>query len=71
MTRLQQEIMRNNRYCHSSSHRRVVKEFEAQYISAYQDRIVDEFRNMLVEERFEGILDWEYQDMKILIMTDL
>ncbi|CDS08016.1 hypothetical protein LRAMOSA01965 [Lichtheimia ramosa] len=53
MTRLQQEIMRNNRYCHSSSHRRVVKEFEAQYISAYQDRIVDEFRNMLVEERFE------------------
>ena len=54
MERLQQEILRNNRYCHSTSHRRVVKEFEAQYISAYQDRIVEQFRNMLLEERFKG-----------------
>ncbi|KAI8137354.1 Cullin [Fennellomyces sp. T-0311] len=52
MERLQQEILRNNRYCHSTSHRRVVKEFEAQYIAAYQDRIVEQFRNMLLEERF-------------------
>ncbi|KAI7848482.1 Cullin [Circinella umbellata] len=53
MERLQQEILRNNRYCHSTSHRRVVKEFEAQYIAAYQDRIVEQFRNMLLEERFK------------------
>ncbi|KAI9493423.1 Cullin [Zychaea mexicana] len=53
MERLQQEILRNNRYCHSTSHRRVVKEFEAQYIAAYQDRIVEQFRSMLLEERFK------------------
>ncbi|KAI9261530.1 Cullin [Phascolomyces articulosus] len=53
MDRLQQEILRNNRYCHSTSHRRVVKEFEAQYITAYQERIVEQFRNMLLEERFK------------------
>lgn len=52
--RLHQEIQRNNRYCHSISHNRIVKEFEAQYISAYQVQIVDEFVNMLREERFEG-----------------
>lgn len=52
--RLRQEIMRNNRYCHSTSHRRIVKEFEAQYIAAYNDRIIEEFPNMLQEERFDG-----------------
>lgn len=52
--RLQQEIMRNNQYCHSTSHSRIVKEFEAQYISAYQDRIIDEFEIMLKDERFQG-----------------
>ncbi|KAG0186717.1 Cullin-2 [Apophysomyces sp. BC1034] len=51
--RLQQEIMRNNQYCHSTSHPRIVKEFEAQYIFAYRDRIIDEFENMLREERYE------------------
>ncbi|KAL1931391.1 hypothetical protein VTP01DRAFT_9533 [Rhizomucor pusillus] len=51
--RLRQEIMRNNRYCHSTSHRRIVKEFEAQYIAAYNDRIIEEFPNMLQEERFD------------------
>ncbi|KAF7721987.1 Cullin-2 [Apophysomyces ossiformis] len=50
--RLQQEIMRNNQYCHSTSHPRIVKEFEAQYIFAYQDRIIDEFENMLRAERY-------------------
>ncbi|CAO3629909.1 unnamed protein product [Mucor fragilis] len=50
--RLQQEIMRNNQYCHSTSHGRIVKEFEAQYITAYQDRIIDEFEVMLKDERF-------------------
>lgn len=52
--RLQQEIMRNNQYCHSTSHGRIVKEFEAQYITAYQDRIIDEFEIMLKDERFQG-----------------
>ncbi|KAG1463716.1 hypothetical protein G6F46_001468 [Rhizopus delemar] len=50
--RLQQEIMRNNQYCHSTSHGRIVREFEAQYIMAYQDRIIDEFETMLKDERF-------------------
>lgn len=52
--RLLQEIMRNNQYCHSTSHGRIVKEFEAQYITAYQDRIIDEFEVMLKDERFQG-----------------
>lgn len=52
--RLAQEIMRNNQYCHSTSHIRIVKEFEAQYIAAYQHRIIDEFENMLHKEQFEG-----------------
>lgn len=52
--RLQQEIMRNNQYCHSTSHGRIVKEFEAQYITAYQDRIIDDFEIMLKDERFQG-----------------
>ncbi|KAI8379804.1 Cullin [Radiomyces spectabilis] len=51
--RLQQETMRNNYYCHSTSHGRIVKEFEAQYIAAYQARLIDEFENMLRHERFE------------------
>ncbi|OAD77735.1 Cullin [Phycomyces blakesleeanus NRRL 1555(-)] len=51
--RLEQEIKRNNQYCHSTSHSRIVKEFEAQYITAYQDRIIDEFENMLRDERYE------------------
>ncbi|RCH89773.1 hypothetical protein CU098_009343, partial [Rhizopus stolonifer] len=51
--RLQQEIMRNNHYCHSTSHSRIVKEFEAQYIAAYQGRIIDEFETMLKEEQFQ------------------
>ncbi|CAO3682770.1 unnamed protein product [Rhizopus stolonifer] len=50
--RLQQEIMRNNQYCHSTSHGRIVREFEAQYIMAYQDRIIDEFETMLKDEKF-------------------
>lgn len=53
--RLHQEIMRNNNYCHSTSHVRIVKEFEAQYIAAYHNRIVDEFEKMVHEEKFEGI----------------
>jgi hypothetical protein len=53
--RLQQEIMRNNQYCHSTSHVRIVREFEAQYIAAYQDHIIEEFHTMLKDERFEGI----------------
>lgn len=57
--RLQQEIMRNNQYCHSTSHGRIVKEFEAQYIAAYQDRIIDEFEHMLKDERFQGKLESE------------
>ncbi|CAO3618169.1 unnamed protein product [Cunninghamella blakesleeana] len=51
--RLHQEIMRNNNYCHSTSHVRIVKEFEAQYIAAYQNRIVDEFEKMIHEEKSE------------------
>ncbi|KAI7901142.1 Cullin [Cokeromyces recurvatus] len=50
--RLEQEITRNNQYCHSTSHSRIVREFEAQYIAAYQDRIIDEFGNMLENEQF-------------------
>ncbi|CAO3599502.1 unnamed protein product [Absidia cylindrospora] len=51
--RLSQEIMRNNQYCHSTSHTRIVREFEAQYIAAYQHRIIDEFENMLHNEQFD------------------
>ncbi|KAI8074434.1 Cullin [Gongronella butleri] len=51
--RLQQEIMRNSDFCHSTSHNRIVKEFEAQYIAAYQHRIVDEFEHMLRDEHFD------------------
>ncbi|KAI8983702.1 Cullin [Pilobolus umbonatus] len=50
--RLSQEIMRNNQYCHSTSHGRIVKEFEAQYTTAYQERIIDEFEILLNQERF-------------------
>ncbi|KAI9280473.1 Cullin [Sporodiniella umbellata] len=50
--RLQQEITRNNQYCHSTSHGRIVREFEAQYIMAYQEYIIDEFGTMLKDERF-------------------
>lgn len=69
--RLQQEIVRNNQYCHSTSHGRIVKEFEAQYIAAYQDRIIDEFEVMLKDERFQGkYKNWIKMDtiiMKIIL----
>ncbi|KAG2177587.1 hypothetical protein INT44_008099 [Umbelopsis vinacea] len=52
--RLQQESFRNYRYCHSTSHDRILRETEAQYIAAYQNVIQEEFVNMLNENRYTG-----------------
>ncbi|CAO3666159.1 unnamed protein product [Umbelopsis vinacea] len=51
--RLQQESYRNYRYCHSTSHDRVLRETEAQYVSAYQNAIQEDFVNMLNENRYK------------------
>ncbi|KAH8552618.1 Cullin [Umbelopsis sp. PMI_123] len=51
--RLQQESFRNYRYCHSTSHDRILRETEAQYIAAYQSVIQDDFINMLNDNRYK------------------
>ncbi|KAI8582431.1 hypothetical protein K450DRAFT_227154 [Umbelopsis ramanniana AG] len=50
--RLQQESFRNYRYCHSTSHDRILRETEAQYIAAYQNVIQEDFVHMLNENRY-------------------
>ncbi|KAL1921300.1 uncharacterized protein VTP21DRAFT_11016 [Calcarisporiella thermophila] len=51
--RLQQEYVRNDRYCHPSSHEKVIRECEKQWISTYAERIQNEFEAMISEEKFE------------------
>lgn len=52
--RLQQESYRNYRYCHSTSHDRILRECEAQYVAAYQNAIQEDFVNMLNQGRYKG-----------------
>ncbi|KAF9994878.1 Cullin-2, partial [Modicella reniformis] len=51
--RLSQEGARNSRYCHRTSHARVVQECEIQYISEHQKSIQAEFEKMVANERTE------------------
>ncbi|GAB5592584.1 hypothetical protein Unana1_07484 [Umbelopsis nana] len=51
--RLQQESYRNYRYCHSTSHDRVLRETEAQYVAAYQNAIHEDFVHMLDDSRYK------------------
>ncbi|KAG2185928.1 hypothetical protein INT43_002366 [Umbelopsis isabellina] len=51
--RLQQESYRNYRYCHSTSHDRILRECEAQYVAAYQNAIQEDFVNMLNHGRYK------------------
>ncbi|KAI1303393.1 Cullin-2 [Mortierella claussenii] len=49
--RLAQEGMRNSRYCHATSHARVIQECETQFISEHQKSIQSEFEKMIANER--------------------
>ncbi|KAF9187316.1 hypothetical protein BGZ51_001406 [Haplosporangium sp. Z 767] len=51
--RLAQEGIRNNRYCHPTSHARIIQECETQYISEHQSSIQSEFEKMIANERTE------------------
>ncbi|KAG0028351.1 hypothetical protein BGZ81_004802 [Podila clonocystis] len=51
--RLSQEVSRNSRYCHPTSHARVIQECETQYISEHQANIQSEFGRMIFIERTE------------------
>ncbi|KAG0288182.1 Cullin-2, partial [Dissophora globulifera] len=49
--RLAQEGARNSRYCHPTSHARIIQECETQYISEHQKSIQSEFESMIANER--------------------
>ncbi|KAF9427117.1 Cullin-2 [Podila epigama] len=51
LERLSQEVSRNSRYCHPTSHARVIQECETQYISEHQKSIQAEFEKMIANER--------------------
>ncbi|KAG9289195.1 hypothetical protein G9A89_022504 [Geosiphon pyriformis] len=51
--RLEQEVARNSKYCHTSSHDTIIKECETQYVAAHQSRIHNEFEAMVSNERYE------------------
>ncbi|KAF9333405.1 Cullin-2 [Podila minutissima] len=51
--RLAQEVSRNSRYCHPTSHARIIRECETQYISEHQTNIQSEFERMIANERTE------------------
>ncbi|KAF9951080.1 Cullin-2 [Mortierella alpina] len=51
--RLAQEGTRNSRYCHPTSHARIIQECETQYISEHQGSIQSEFERMIASERTE------------------
>ncbi|CAB4428705.1 unnamed protein product [Rhizophagus irregularis] len=51
--RLDEEVTRNSKYCHKSSHDTVIKECETQYVAAHQTRIQGEFGAMISNERYE------------------
>ncbi|KAG0209305.1 Cullin-2 [Mortierella sp. GBA30] len=54
--RLTQEGTRNHRYCHPTSHARVIQECETQYISEHQGSIQSEFERMIASERTEDCM---------------
>ncbi|KAF9087137.1 hypothetical protein BGX23_008323 [Mortierella sp. AD031] len=51
--RLAQEGVRNSRYCHATSHARIIQECETQYISNHRASIQTEFERMIANERTE------------------
>ncbi|KAF9433534.1 Cullin-2 [Entomortierella beljakovae] len=51
--RLTQEGLRNTRYCHPTSHARIIQECETQYISENQKSIQSEFEKMIANEKTE------------------
>ncbi|KAG0280306.1 hypothetical protein BGZ95_010585 [Linnemannia exigua] len=51
--RLAQEGVRNSRYCHATSHARIIQECETQYISNHRTSIQTEFERMIANERTE------------------
>ncbi|KAF9175577.1 Cullin-2 [Mortierella sp. AD011] len=51
--RLAQEGIRNSRYCHPTSHARIIQECETQYISEHQKNIQSEFERMIAHEKTE------------------
>ncbi|KAF9918224.1 hypothetical protein FBU30_000313 [Linnemannia zychae] len=51
--RLAQEGVRNSRYCHVTSHARVIQECETQYIANHRASIQSEFEKMIANERTE------------------
>ncbi|KAG0042940.1 Cullin-2 [Gryganskiella cystojenkinii] len=51
--RLSQEGIRNSRYCHPTSHARVIQECETQYVSKHQKSIQGEFESMIAKEKTE------------------
>ncbi|KAJ3026475.1 UNVERIFIED_CONTAM: hypothetical protein HDU68_005607, partial [Siphonaria sp. JEL0065] len=52
-TRLNEEEARCTRFCHQTSHEKIMKECEAQCINAHQKRILGEFQVMLKNERLD------------------
>ncbi|KAG0230091.1 Cullin-2 [Mortierella sp. GBA43] len=53
INRLSQEAARNTRYCHRTSHARVIQECESQYVAEHQKSIQTEFEKMVANERTE------------------
>ncbi|KAG0243480.1 hypothetical protein BGW41_002020 [Actinomortierella wolfii] len=51
--RLAEENIRNSRYCHPTSHARIIHECETQYIMVHQERIQSEFGTMVARERMQ------------------
>ncbi|KAK9767992.1 hypothetical protein K7432_001722 [Basidiobolus ranarum] len=51
--RLDQEILRCEKYCDSSSYAKIISECETQFITRYQIQIQSAFENMIRDERFE------------------
>ncbi|TPX34674.1 hypothetical protein SmJEL517_g02760 [Synchytrium microbalum] len=49
-TRLQEEVIRNQRYCDAMSHDKIIRECEAQYIAAHQQRVHAHFESMVEHE---------------------
>ncbi|TPX37950.1 hypothetical protein SeMB42_g06778 [Synchytrium endobioticum] len=49
--RLQDEMLRNQRYCDPTSHAKIIQVVEQQYIAAHQQRIHAQFESMVENER--------------------
>ncbi|KAJ1340198.1 ferrochelatase [Batrachochytrium salamandrivorans] len=53
LSRLDEEADRSQRYCHSSSFRKIAYACESEYISAHMAKIHGDFEKMIMESRFE------------------